>query len=653
MLCDYEEVTLITGIKRNEQCGTCQAPSKELQDLSTKWPLRMHLQMRSQMQKQHDQRINPSNQDWVHPIDCFAWRHSFVNIHEAISIDMLHQLQKGVFRDLINWIQSLLQDLFPGHRATKTKKKKDRSYRESPGAVQLDARFATIPLYPGLKRFNKFSHVQQWTGNEERDLLRIIIPAIAPLLLPDAPDALAYTRALVDFVLLAQYRTHNDITLRYMSQALFRIDNTKEAFAKYRPTNHEGKAHWNYPKFHALGHYIDFIKRYGAPNGYDTEHMEANHRHRLKNFWDRTNKNSGYLAQIAAWNSRDTNRMAMEECLLHHLGTASLEGSEIEAHVTSMSNNPLEVGAFGCQSLPRNTQVKFRSLRLNLKHTTTVHEASRATKLKGFVAAMAVLIRACRAEPGGEPVQVDPNNSCEVDPSWVLDYPMQFYPSIKCWRRTGKDEKDSEAEEPEILRSNPTWRGDGPRHDFCWVQEHPPNSQIDRAALEQSTGSRTQLLQVHPLNGQLVGQIRALVKVIDIYNQVDTPRQLLPSYCAALVDVYPLKNKGVPHPVHGMIEVHSAPIPTIERPRVLKGRRFYPLQSVLRSAHVVPASLELEPCVSDVFYINNYIDWDQYQVLYEDDWEEKGYQRARKVRKQHDIARKNAMKNKSNGDMGR
>ena len=128
MLCDYEEVTLIMGIKRNEQCGTCQAQSKELQDLSTKWPLQTHLQMRSQMQKQHDQRINPSNQDWVHPIDCFAWRHSFVNIHEVISIDMLHQLQKGIFRDLINWIQSLIQDLFPGHWATKTKKKKDCSY---------------------------------------------------------------------------------------------------------------------------------------------------------------------------------------------------------------------------------------------------------------------------------------------------------------------------------------------------------------------------------------------------------------------------------------------------------------------------------------------------------------------------------------------
>ena len=95
-----------------------------------------------------------------------------------------------------------MKDLVLGQRATKTKKKKDRSYKESPGLVQLDARFELVPRFPGLRHFNHFSHVQQWTGNEERDLLRIIIPVIILLLLPKALHALAYARVLIDFITL-------------------------------------------------------------------------------------------------------------------------------------------------------------------------------------------------------------------------------------------------------------------------------------------------------------------------------------------------------------------------------------------------------------------------------------------------------------------
>ena len=37
-------------------------------------------------------------------------------------------------------------------------------------------------------------------------------------------------RAIVDFILLAQYKTHDDETLRYLEQALYRIDKTKVVF---------------------------------------------------------------------------------------------------------------------------------------------------------------------------------------------------------------------------------------------------------------------------------------------------------------------------------------------------------------------------------------------------------------------------------------
>jgi hypothetical protein len=51
------------------------------------------------------------------------------------------------------------------------------------------------------------------------------------------------------------------------------------------------------------------------------------------------------------------------------------------------------------------------------------------------------------------------------------------------------------------------------------------------------------------------------------------------------------------------------------RKRNLGCRRFYALENIVRSAHVIPTGGEHE-----TFYINNYIDWDQYNTLYDPDF---------------------------------
>jgi hypothetical protein len=592
--------------------------------------------MADQMEKQREQGIRQADKNWVHQMSCFAWGHDLVNIHETIAVDMLHQLQKGVFRDLVTLVGRLVNDLVPGDKTLRGKKKQNRSYKQSAGLVQLDARFSIVPPFPGLKHFKRFSHVQQWTGSEERDLLRIFIPVITPLLLPKAADALSYARALVDFITLAQYRTHDDMTLNYMGQALYRIDHTKEAFGKYRPKDSDGNPQWNYPKFHSLSHYITWIRRFGPPNGSDSEHMEVGHKTKLKLFYDLTNKNDGYLKQIASHNTRETSRLAMDQSLLHFFGTTSEEGVNIEVHATAMSKTPMLLTKMNCFSLTIAQIQQLRALRLDVKTTTLASEAARATNLKGFIEALAVFVKRSRAEICGELIKESQRDQCEADSSWVCNYPIQFFGSVRCWRRTGKDETDTEAMESELLRCTPSWRGLGPRQDYCWVQEYPPTEPSYHQALNHAQDTN---VQSSYLNGQRVGHLRALIKVVDI----DFPdlgiHDRRPEYCAALVDIHPLKNKGVPHPIHGIVEVTRGEVPTVDKPRALKGRRFYPLSTLIRSAHIIPASHNILEKSTDLFYINNYIDWDQYQVLYEDGWEEKGRQRARQVKAQHDAAR--------------
>ena len=85
-----------------------------------------------------------------------------------------------------------------------------------------------MPPFTGLKRFSHFSEVKQWTGVEQKAIIRQLIPVIAPLLTTKEPGAMHCARAIVDFILLTQYKTHDDETLRYLEQALYRIDKTKE-----------------------------------------------------------------------------------------------------------------------------------------------------------------------------------------------------------------------------------------------------------------------------------------------------------------------------------------------------------------------------------------------------------------------------------------
>ncbi len=119
-----------------------------------------------------------------------------------------------------------------------------------------------------------------------------------PLLILDAPEAIQYTQAILDFTMLAQYVSHNEETLRYMEHALYRLEKTKIAFEQHQPI--DSKLCWpifNYPKFHAISHFVQCIRDYCNVVNYNTAHNKAAHKYLLKAFYNRTNKKE-YNSQI-------------------------------------------------------------------------------------------------------------------------------------------------------------------------------------------------------------------------------------------------------------------------------------------------------------------------------------------------------------------
>ena len=166
-------------------------------------------------------------------------------------LDILHQLLKGVVggTHMLQWLKNIVGAKFKGARV---KAGATRSLHQANGTVLLDKRFCCVPSYPTLKIFKEYSEVKQWDGSEYWAACRQLVPVMAPLLIKDDPAVLQCVRAVIDFVHMAQYKSHSNQTLRYMQHALYQINQTKGAFRDARRTDvmiRAGKAgHFNFPK---------------------------------------------------------------------------------------------------------------------------------------------------------------------------------------------------------------------------------------------------------------------------------------------------------------------------------------------------------------------------------------------------------------------
>jgi hypothetical protein len=58
---------------------------------------------------------------------------------------------------------------------------------------------------------------------------------MAPILTSHYFNAMKFLRAVIDFVTLAKYRSHDEETLGYMKHALNKINKMKEKFRDFRP----------------------------------------------------------------------------------------------------------------------------------------------------------------------------------------------------------------------------------------------------------------------------------------------------------------------------------------------------------------------------------------------------------------------------------
>ncbi|KAH9921594.1 uncharacterized protein B0H18DRAFT_880069 [Fomitopsis serialis] len=204
----------------------------------------------------------------------------YTDIHMSVTPDVLHQLYQGIFKHLVSWCEDLL------------------------GPDELDSRLRCLPPAFGIRHFKQgISSLAQVSGKERKDMARILLGCLIGKI--SKPVMLAF-RSLLDFIYLAQYPTHDDATLQYLTEALKTFHKHKDVLVKLGIRDH-----LNIPKLHSLLHYVESIRLFGTTDNYNTEMFERLHIDLAKDAW-RASNHKDEFPQMVRWISR-REKMALYE----------------------------------------------------------------------------------------------------------------------------------------------------------------------------------------------------------------------------------------------------------------------------------------------------------------------------------------------------
>ena len=444
LMVDYKEQVLITGVKSNNHCTICQVPPSEREHLCKRWDMRTHESTKAQLHRQQQRsKSAPSGDMDVHVVENFAWKHPYVNIHATMMMDILHQLLKGMVMRLVDWTGDLVEELTADtrkilKRGTK-RKKPGRLIEDSHHAVQLDHRFRQVPVFHDLKRFAHFSKVKQWTDNEQKAIIKQLVPVLAPLLKTGAGLAAMHcTQAILDFVMLTSYTLHNKQTLSYMTAALEHLDKLKPVFKKSCPLNQETQEpHFNFPKLHEMSLYIEYFCLFRSAQGFDTSYSEAAHKTLVKVFFNRTNKNPGYKAQILLHNTRQQNMAAMADILLFSQ-TKPQSQADLDSiiQVTKPTRDPIDLTRINIACC-EEVEAEMRLQRLKVTCWRRAKDMDDVVEVPGFLDALAVFVQERRSKDKGMVTASHLMDRREPDSAWVEDYYVSLHNSLFCWERDG------------------------------------------------------------------------------------------------------------------------------------------------------------------------------------------------------------------------
>lgn len=348
-LADHMENVALHGIKSNA-CPKCEVPTHELGSNAKNYRARDYA--RYQRYNRESQSLGSDSDDGHVICDNLGiGQNIFHRLHRVSASDlhkpdMLHTVYLGLFKHMMDWIQGFLK---------------------KHGRLQaFDDVWKALPPYPGFFVPKKaYREVTQWQGKEMRNLGRCILGVLAVALnQPAAAQAIPFkralgcVRALVDFNMMAQYRSHTSDTIAYMEDYLDQFHKLKDIFLEFRVTKRtqakvdkqrkeirrqrvlvservapserrrirdndrdeenefrmdmiQGESHFNFVKMHLISHFCDHIRQFGNIPMYSTEIGELAHKTQIKDGWRQSNKNDAARQIVHTYGRQHAIRMRL------------------------------------------------------------------------------------------------------------------------------------------------------------------------------------------------------------------------------------------------------------------------------------------------------------------------------------------------------
>lgn len=297
---DYPEQCLVTGAF-NGDCPICECPNNELGEYpSTHMYRTMDIAFAAlEHSNQHDYaKICKSRR--LKPLRDPFWEDlPFVNIFAAITPDILHQLHQGVMKHLIAWITTICHP------------------------EEIDERVKRLPPNHSIRIFHKgITSLSRVSGTEHKQITSFLLGLLTDIPLRNQyatarSRLISATRALLDFLYLAQYPVHSDASLRLLNASLEAFHRTKEIFKVLG-----ARDNFNIPKLHSLVHYARAITLYGTTDNYSTESTERLHIDFAKDAYAATNHKDEF-PQMTAWLERRGKVLFHEKFIEWRLTTAA------------------------------------------------------------------------------------------------------------------------------------------------------------------------------------------------------------------------------------------------------------------------------------------------------------------------------------------
>ncbi|KAF8815369.1 hypothetical protein BYT27DRAFT_7249257 [Phlegmacium glaucopus] len=197
----------------------------------------------------------------------FTYGFPWANIHELLSLDLLHQIIKGTFKDhLVMWVTAYINLEHPPAEAKLI-------------LTDIDRRIAAAPSFPGLHRFPEGREFKQWTGDDSKALMKVYLPAIAGHVPPQMVCAVS---SFMEFCYLVWHNIINKDNILAINNAVAKFHVERSIFDDIRPDG------YSVPRQHSLVHYTYLIQEFGAPNGLCSSITKSKHIKAVKEPWRRS-----------------------------------------------------------------------------------------------------------------------------------------------------------------------------------------------------------------------------------------------------------------------------------------------------------------------------------------------------------------------------